>query len=92
MAAGDYVPYYLVLASGIVQFAHTLYVRHVRLRDEKEVREREELAEKEKLWKELITSQVERHRDIFIELRGPIKRQLGVDIKVDKMAWRSFDD
>lgn len=84
VAANDYGPYYLLLATGIVQFVITLYSRYLRRRDQKVDTEKSELGRQETKWKEKTDYQLEELRGIMRRLEGPVKTKLGVDIRLDR--------
>lgn len=84
VAANDYGPYYLLLATGIVQFVIALYSRHVRRRDQKVDEGRAENARLELEWKRKTDYQLEELRGIMRRLEGPVKTKLGVDIRLDR--------
>ncbi len=82
--ARDYGPYYILLAAGIVQFAHALYFRYLRKRDEKEVAERKEEIQMDLEWRRKTDYQLEELRELMRTVRYVVKEKLGMDIRMDR--------
>ena len=84
VAAIDYGPYYLLLATGVVQFVIALYSRHVRRRDQKVDENRAWTDRQELEWKHKTDFQLEELRGIMRRLEYPLKEKLDIDIKLDR--------
>ncbi len=84
MAANEYGPYYLLLATGGVQLVIAIYLRYVRRRDKKRD---DELVAKSRLdleWKKKTDWQVEELRELMRVVRYHLRERFGVDIKLDR--------
>ena len=84
MVANDYGPYYILLATGVVQLTLTLYSRYLRNRDKKEDADRVEEIQMDREWRRKTDYQLEELRELMRTVRYIVKEKLGMDIRMDR--------